>query len=93
MVCCSRILADFTKDKIATAVHISRKTLRIVHENIVFALGIKLLILLLAAIGKASMWLAAFGDVGVAVIAILNAMRALKAPKEQIRNKKQNQKS
>ncbi|MDD6455727.1 MAG: heavy metal translocating P-type ATPase [Lachnospiraceae bacterium] len=87
------VLMDDNLDKIATAVHISRKTLRIVHENIVFALGIKLLILLLAAIGKASMWLAAFGDVGVAVIAILNAMRALKAPKEQIRNKKQNQKS
>ena len=75
------VLMDDNLDKIATAVHISRKTLRIVHENIVFALGVKLLILLLAAIGKASMWLAAFGDVGVAVIAILNAMRALKAPK------------
>ena len=64
--------------KIAKAVAISRKTLRIVHENIVFAIGIKLLVLLLAALGVATMWAAVFADVGVAFIAILNAMRALK---------------
>ena len=64
--------------KIAKAISISRRTLRIVKENIVFAIGIKLLILLLAAIGLASMWAAVFADVGVAFIAILNAMRALK---------------
>ena len=65
--------------KIARAITISRRTLTIVKENIVFAIGVKVLILLLAACGMASMWAAVFGDVGVAVIAILNAMRALKA--------------
>lgn len=55
---------------------IASKTMRIVYENIVFALGVKLAILALAAFGIGSMWLAVFGDVGVAVIAILNAMRA-----------------
>lgn len=65
--------------KIARAMQISVKTLRIVRENIVFALGIKALVLFLAAVGIASMWAAVFADVGVAVIAILNAMRALKA--------------
>ncbi len=64
--------------KIAKAVAISRKTLRIVRENIVFAIGVKLLVLLLAALGFATMWAAVFADVGVAFIAILNAMRALK---------------
>ena len=63
--------------KIATAVSISRKTLRIVKQNIVFAIGVKLFVLLLVALGKATMWSAVFADVGVAVIAILNAIRAL----------------
>ena len=63
--------------KIEKAMQISRKTLRIVKQNIVFAIGIKVFVLLLAAIGMASMWAAVFADVGVAVIAILNAMRAL----------------
>ena len=57
---------------------ISRKTLGIVKQNIVFALGVKILVLILAAIGMANMWLAVFADVGVAVLAILNAMRALR---------------
>lgn len=65
--------------KIARAMKISRKTLAIVKQNIVFAIGIKVLVLLLAAAGMASMWAAVFADVGVAVIAILNAMRALRA--------------
>lgn len=64
--------------KIARGIEISRRTLRIVKQNIVFAIGVKVLILALAACGMASMWAAVFGDVGVAVIAILNAMRALK---------------
>ena len=64
--------------KIAKAMKISGKTLRIVKENIVFAIGVKVLVLLLAALGMANMWAAVFADVGVAVIAILNAMRALK---------------
>ena len=57
---------------------ISQKTLGIVKQNIVFAIGVKVLVLLLAALGAASMWAAVFADVGVAVIAILNAMRAMK---------------
>lgn len=65
--------------KIARAMEISRRTLAIVKQNIIFAIGVKVVILILAACGIASMWIAVFGDVGVAVIAILNAMRALKA--------------
>lgn len=64
--------------KIAQAMRISKRTLTIVKQNIVFAIGVKVLVLLLAAVGIASMWAAVFADVGVAVIAILNAMRALK---------------
>ena len=64
--------------KIAQAMRISRKTIRIVKQNIVFAIGVKVLVLVLAALGMASMWAAVFADVGVAFLAILNAMRALK---------------
>lgn len=64
--------------KIAQAMRISKRTLIIVKQNIVFAIGVKVLVLILAALGLASMWAAVFADVGVAVIAILNAMRALK---------------
>ena len=64
--------------KIAQAMRISKRTLVIVKQNIVFAIGVKVLVLVLAALGLASMWAAVFADVGVAVIAILNAMRALK---------------
>ncbi len=64
--------------KVATAIGIARKTLTIVKENIVFALGVKGLVLLLGAFGIANMWEAVFADVGVSVIAILNAIRALK---------------
>ena len=63
--------------KIAKAIRISRKCLRIVYENIVFALGIKGLCLVLGAMGIANMWAAIFADVGVMVIAVLNAIRAL----------------
>ncbi len=70
--------------KIATAMRISRKTLRIVHQNIVFALGVKALVLALGAMGIATMWAAVFADVGVAVIAILNAIRALRVPKAEV---------
>ncbi len=69
--------------RIATAMRISRKTLRIVRQNIVFALGVKILVLILGALGFASMWAAVFADVGVSVIAILNAIRALKVPKQE----------
>ena len=67
--------------KIATAMAISRKTLRIVRQNIILALGVKGVVLILGAIGWASMWAAVFADVGVAVIAICNAIRALHPPK------------
>ena len=71
------VLMDDKPSNIARAIRVARKTMRIVHQNIVFAIGVKLLILALAAVGIANMWLAVFGDVGVAVIAILNAMRAI----------------
>ena len=66
--------------KIVKAIEISKKTLTIVKQNIIMALGIKFLVLLLAALGFASMWAAVFADVGVAFLAILNAMRAMKVP-------------
>ena len=72
------VLMDDRPSSIARAIHVARKTMRIVWENIVFALAVKLAILVLAALGIASMWLAVFGDVGVAIIAILNAMRAMR---------------
>jgi len=72
------VLMDDDVRKIANVVSISRKTLTIVKQNIVFALGVKLLVLLLGALGMATMWEAVFADVGVSVLAILNAMRVLK---------------
>lgn len=71
------VLMDDKPSKIAVAIQVARKTMSIVWQNIIFALGVKLLILILAALGIANMWLAVFGDVGVAMIAILNAMRAM----------------
>ena len=71
------VLMDDNPAKIPLAIKISRKTMRIVRQNIVFALGVKGIILLLGALGFANMWIAVFGDVGVMVIAILNAMRAM----------------
>ena len=72
------VLMDDDVRKIASLVKISRKTMTIVRENIVFALGVKFLVLLLGALGAANMWEAVFADVGVSVIAIINAMRALR---------------
>lgn len=71
------VLMDDDPMKISKAIKISRKCLRIVYENIVFAIGIKLACLLLVAIGSANMWLAIFADVGVMILAVLNAIRAL----------------
>ena len=71
------VLMDDKPSNISRAIRVARKTMSIVWQNIIFALGIKLLILVLAALGIANMWLAVFGDVGVAIIAILNAMRAM----------------
>lgn len=71
------VLMDDDPLKIAKAIKISRKCLRIVYENIYFAIGIKIICLILGAVGIANMWLAIFADVGVMVIAVLNAIRAL----------------
>ena len=71
------VLMDDDPLKIAKAIRISRKCLRIVYENIVFAIGIKLICLVLGALGLANMWLAIFADVGVMILAVLNAIRAL----------------
>ena len=73
------VLMDDRPSRLPLAVKIARKTMRIVRENIAFALGVKLIILLLGALGIANMWFAVFGDVGVLVLAILNAMRAMRA--------------
>ena len=72
------VLMDDKPSKIASAIGIARKTMRIVWKNIVFALGVKFAVLVLAAIGLATMWLAVFADVGVAILAILNAMRCMR---------------
>ena len=74
------VLMDDKPSKIALAVSIARRTLGIARQNVVFAIGVKAAILLLATFGLASMWLAAFADVGVTVLAVLNAMRALRVP-------------
>ena len=72
------VLMDDKPSKIASAMKIARKTMRIVWENIIFALGVKGIILILGALGIANMWIAVFGDVGVLIIAILNAMRCMR---------------
>ena len=73
------VLMDDKPTKIAEAIRIARRTIRIAKENIWLAIGIKVAVLLLAALGLATMWMAVFADVGVTVLAVLNAMRALKA--------------
>lgn len=72
------VIMDDDLRRLPTAIRIARKTLRIVKQNIVFALSVKFIILILGALGIANMWLAVFGDVGVSVIAILNSMRTLR---------------
>ena len=75
------VLMDDKPSKIASAIRIARKTMRIVWQNIIFALGVKFVVLILAAVGLANMWLAVFADVGVAILAILNAMRCMRVGK------------
>ena len=75
------VLMDDNPQKITTAVKIAKHTVKIVRENVVFALGVKALILALGALGLANMWLAVFADVGVSVLAIINAMRVLSTKK------------
>ena len=74
------VLMDDKPTKIATAIAIARRTLRIARQNIWFAVGVKVAILALATVGLGSMWMAVFADVGVTVLAVLNAMRALRIP-------------
>lgn len=73
------VIMDDELSRLSAIIRIARKTMRIVRENIVFALGVKLLVLIMGALGMANMWEAVFADVGVAVIAILNSMRTLRA--------------
>lgn len=77
------VLMDDKPSNIAKAIRLSRKTVGIVWQNIVFALGVKLAVLVLAAVGIANMWMAVFADVGVAILAILNAMRCMNVKKFQ----------
>lgn len=72
------VLMDDKPSKIVTAIHIARRTLGIARQNVWFAIGVKVLVLLLAAVGLATMWMAVFADVGVMVLAVLNAMRTLR---------------
>ena len=76
------VLMDDNPEKVVLAIQISKKCMGIVYQNIVFALGVKAICLLLGAIGMANMWLAIFADVGVMVLAVLNAVRCLKVPKK-----------
>jgi Cd2+/Zn2+-exporting ATPase len=73
------VLMDDHPSKVATAVGIARRTLRIAGENVALAIGVKVAVLLLAVVGLATMWMAVFADVGVTVLAVLNAMRALRS--------------
>ncbi len=72
------VLMDDDPRKIALVMKIARHTIRIAHENVVFAIGVKIAVLILATIGLGTMWMAVFADVGVTVLAVLNAIRALK---------------
>lgn len=73
------VLMDDNPSKIATAISIARRTLKIARENVWFAIGVKLAVLVLASLGVATMWMAVFADVGVTVLAVLNSMRALRS--------------
>jgi len=86
------VIVDDNLSKIPLAVSIARKTKKIINENIIIALGIKVVVLVLSVIGLSSMWLAIFADVGVSLLAILNSIRALfvsKKFKKKLDNKKQ----
>jgi Cd2+/Zn2+-exporting ATPase len=72
------VIMDDDPRSIARAISISRRTVAIAKQNIIFAIGVKLAVLILAAFGATPMWLAVFSDVGVMVIAVLNAMRAMR---------------
>ena len=75
------VLMTDEPSKIVDAIHLSKRTMRIVKENIIFAIFVKILVLILSALGISTMWEAVFADVGVSVIALINALRALKVEK------------
>ena len=75
------VIMNDEPSKIIDAIKLSRKTMKIVKQNIIFAICIKIIVLFLCAIGIASMWMAVFGDVGVSIIAILNSLRMLNIKK------------
>ena len=77
------VIMDDKPSRLAEAISISKKTLGIVYENIVFSLGVKFAIMILGIFGLANMWAAVFGDVGVTVLAVLNALRLLAYRKER----------
>ena len=77
------VLMDDKPSKIGTAIRIARRTIGIARQNIIFAIGVKVAVLILAFFGIATMWLAVFADVGVTVLAVLNAIRALKVRGER----------
>ena len=72
------VLMDDKPSKIALAIRLARRTLRIARQNVIFAIGVKVAVLILAALGIATMWMAVFADVGVTVLAVLNAMRTIR---------------
>ena len=72
------VIMDDKPSKIALAIRIARRTIGIARQNVCFAIGVKVAVLLLATLGWATLWMAVFADVGVTVLAVLNAMRALK---------------
>jgi len=78
------VVMDDKPSRLALAVALSRRTLAIARQNVVFAIGVKLLVLLLAAMGMATMWMAVFADVGVTVLAVLNALRAYTLPRQAL---------
>ena len=73
------VLMDDNPSKVATAIRIARRTIGIAHQNVWFAIGVKIAVLILATFGLATMWMAVFADVGVTVLAVFNAMRALRS--------------
>ena len=76
------VLMDDHPSKVADAIEIARRTLGIARQNVWFAIGVKVAVLVLATFGLATMWLAVFADVGVTVLAVLNAMRSLRPPRQ-----------
>ena len=75
------VLMDDKPSKVALAIRIARRTISIARQNVTFAIGIKIAVLLLATFGLATMWMAVFADVGVTVLAVFNAMRTLQIKK------------